>query len=172
MTRRKFLNTTGALALVLGGSALWRGRNGAARAAETAEEHFKVTHTREEWKKLLSPEAFAVLRDADTERPFTSPLLNEHRVGVFHCAGCDLPLYSSKTKFDSGTGWPSFWESLPDAIGTKRDTSFFMVRTECHCAQCGGHLGHIFPDGPPPTGMRHCINGVALSFKPGDKQSS
>ncbi len=167
MTRRKFFYTTsGALALVLGGTALWRGRGGAAKAAE---EHFSVTHTRDEWKKLLSPEAFAVLRDEDTEAPFTSPLLEEHRAGVFHCAGCDLPLYSSKVKFDSGTGWPSFWESLPDAIGTMVDKSLvFEVRTECHCARCGGHLGHIFDDGPPPTGMRHCINGVALKFAPGE----
>jgi peptide-methionine (R)-S-oxide reductase len=107
-----------------------------------------------------------VLREEATERPFTSALLDEKREGNFACAGCDLPLYPSYAKYESGTGWPSFYEALPNAVGTKEDTSLFMARTECHCRRCGGHLGHIFEDGPPPTGMRHCINGVSLVFQP------
>ena len=107
-----------------------------------------------------------MLRQEDTEYPGSSPLLHETRKGNFSCAGCDLPLYSSETKFDSGTGWPSFWEALPNAVGLKVDNSLFMARTEVHCRRCGGHLGHVFDDGPPPTGKRHCINGVALTFKP------
>ena len=107
-----------------------------------------------------------MLRQAGTERPFTSPLLDEHRDGVFACAGCDLDLYSSKTKFDSGTGWPSFWQPLEKAVGTEEDLSFGMVRSAVHCSRCGGHLGHVFDDGPKPTGLRYCMNGVALSFDP------
>ena len=107
-----------------------------------------------------------MLRREGTEPPFTSPLLHEKRAGMFHCAGCALPLYSSRTKYDSGTGWPSFWDHLPHAIQTREDDSLGMVRTEVHCSQCGGHLGHVFPDGPPPTGLRYCMNGVALSFTP------
>lgn len=118
------------------------------------------------WRKRLSPPAYAVLRQEATEAPFTSPLNNEHRAGTFRCAGCALPLYSSTTKFDSGTGWPSFWTHLPDAIGTKRDTSIGSLRTEVHCARCGGHLGHVFEDGPKPTGLRYCMNGVAMAFAP------
>jgi len=105
------------------------------------------------------------LRREGTERAGTSPLNREKRAGTFHCAGCDLPVYSSKTKFESGTGWPSFWEAIENSVGTRMDRSFFMTRTEVHCRRCGGHLGHIFDDGPPPTGKRHCINGVALNFK-------
>ncbi|TIO20542.1 peptide-methionine (R)-S-oxide reductase MsrB, partial [Mesorhizobium sp.] len=104
-----------------------------------------------------------VLRKEGTEYPGTSPLLNEHRKGIFACAGCDLPLYSSETKFDSGTGWPSFWQEIPNAVGMTVDRSLGMTRTEVHCRRCGGHLGHVFDDGPPPTGLRHCINGVALT---------
>lgn len=118
------------------------------------------------WRKRLSPPAYAVLRQEATEAPFTSPLNNEHRVGAFRCAGCTLPLYSSTTKFDSGTGWPSFWTPLPDAIGTRRDTSIGSLRTEVHCARCSGHLGHVFEDGPKPTGLRYCMNGVAMAFAP------
>ena len=130
------------------------------------EGDFEITKTEEEWRAQLSEIQFQVLRKEDTERPFTSPLNDEKRIGLFHCAGCDLPLYDSKTKFDSGTGWPSFYEALENAVGTREDNSFFMKRTEVHCRRCGGHQGHIFDDGPPPTGKRHCINGVSLKFMP------
>jgi peptide-methionine (R)-S-oxide reductase len=127
-------------------------------------ETFEITKTAEEWQAILSPDAFAVLREEATERPFTSALLEEHREGTFTCAGCELPLFASNTKYDSGTGWPSFWAAIDGAIGTTTDHKLLYARTECHCARCGGHLGHIFDDGPEPTGLRHCINGVALGF--------
>lgn len=119
-----------------------------------------------EWRRRLSPRAYAVLRQAATERPFSSPLNTEHRDGIFLCAGCALPLFAARTKFDSGTGWPSFWTHLPDAITEKRDTSFFMERVEVRCARCDGHLGHVFNDGPKPTGLRYCMNGEAMRFTP------
>jgi peptide-methionine (R)-S-oxide reductase len=127
---------------------------------------FAVNLTDEEWRRKLGPAAYAVLRQAATERPFTSPLLEEHRRGEFLCAGCDQPLFSSTTKFDSGTGWPSFYQPLPRALAGSRDLSDGMDRTEVHCLRCGGHLGHVFDDGPPPTGLRYCMNGVALKFRP------
>jgi peptide-methionine (R)-S-oxide reductase len=120
----------------------------------------------EEWRRTLTPEQFYVLRKHGTERPGSSELNGEKREGTFTCAGCGLPLFASSTKFDSGTGWPSFREPLDEAVGTSTDRSLFMTRTEVHCARCGGHLGHVFPDGPPPTGMRYCMNGVALAFEP------
>src|SRR5690348_588020 len=119
-----------------------------------------------EWKKRLSPEQYNILRKHGTERAGTSALNHEKRKGVFDCAGCDLPLFSSDTKFESGTGWPSFYRPLENAVGTSTDKSFFMTRTEVHCRRCGGHLGHVFDDGPPPTGLRYCMNGVALKFAP------
>ena len=131
-----------------------------------AESAFEVTKTDAQWREFLTPAQFKVLRQHGTERPGTSPLNREKRKGTFACAGCDLPLFSSETKFESGTGWPSFWQPLPDAIGTTTDNAFLMTRTEVHCRRCGGHLGHVFNDGPKPTGLRYCMNGVALTFKP------
>ena len=133
--------------------------------AAPAAGAFDVTHTDEEWRKLLTTHQYAVLRRSATEPPFTSPLLDEHRRGNFACAGCDLDLFSSTTKFESRTGWPSFWAPLENAVGTEKDTSFGVMRISVHCSRCGGHLGHVFNDGPPPTGKRYCMNGVAMVFK-------
>ena len=135
-------------------------------AVAEARKTFEVEKPDAEWRKQLTPEQFNVLRAHGTERPGSSPLNAEKRKGNFVCAGCDLPLFSSDTKYESGTGWPSFWQPLADAIGTKSDRSFFMTRTEVHCRRCGGHLGHVFNDGPKPTGLRYCMNGVALRFEP------
>ncbi len=154
-TRRAFM-------LSAAGTA-WIGSVAAAR-----REKFEVTRTEAEWKEILTPEQFYVLRKHGTERAGTSPLNNEKRDGTFTCAGCELPLFSSETKYDSGTGWPSFWKPLDDAIGTSQDRSWFMTRTEVHCRRCGGHLGHVFEDGPKPTGLRYCMNGVAMEFTPED----
>jgi peptide-methionine (R)-S-oxide reductase len=128
---------------------------------------YQVTHTDAEWRKLLTPEQYSILRQAGTEPPYSSPLLNQTAPGVYDCAGCALPLFSSKTKYDSGEGWPSFYAPLPHAILTSDDKSLALEdRTEVHCSRCGGHLGHVFPDGPPPTGLRYCIDGAALTFVP------
>ena len=133
-----------------------------------ADDIGSIVLSDDEWKKRLDPKAYAVLRHEDTERPFTSPLLNEHRNGIFACAACDLPLFPSKYKYDSGTGWPSFFDKIPGHIQTKSDYKLISERTEYHCARCGGHQGHVFDDGPQPTGLRYCNNGVALKFIPGD----
>lgn len=128
----------------------------------------KITKTDEEWKKQLPPPAYRVLRHEDTERPFVNPLHENHESGIYSCAGCDLPLFSSEHKFDSGTGWPSFWQPIdPRVVETRTDFKLFLPRTEVHCARCEGHLGHVFKDGPKPTGLRYCINGVALRFVAG-----
>lgn len=129
-------------------------------------ESYPVTKADEEWQRALSPEAFRVLRKHGTERAGTSPLNAEKRAGTFKCAGCGQPLFESNTKFESGTGWPSFWQPMDGAVGTSDDRGLFMRRTEVHCSRCGGHLGHVFPDGPEPTGQRYCMNGVALAFDP------
>ena len=152
--RRRFLALSGSAIA----AALFAGRASASP--------FAVTHTPAEWRRRLGPQRFNILREAGTERAFTSPLLNEHRKGNFACAGCALPLFSSAAKYDSGTGWPSFFAALPKAVAYRRDSTLFMARTEDHCRRCGGHLGHVFDDGPPPTGKRHCINGLALIFRP------
>jgi peptide-methionine (R)-S-oxide reductase len=162
----KLTVTLTALALVLAGIALAAGP-APAPPKGSHEVIEKIVKTDEEWKKILTPEQYNVLRHEGTERAFTSPLNNVHEKGVFVCAACGLTLYSSDQKFDSGTGWPSFWAPIdPSHITTKTDRSFFQVRTEVLCARCGGHLGHVFPDGPPPTGLRYCMNGVAMKFVP------
>lgn len=130
------------------------------------ESDFPVVLSDAEWRARLSPEQYAVMRGHGTERPGSCALNHEKRAGIFRCAGCDHPLFRSGEKFDSGTGWPSFYDPLPGALGTTVDRSYGMVRTEVHCGRCGSHLGHVFSDGPPPTGLRYCINGVALNFIP------
>ena len=136
-------------------------------AKPTSDKTFRVNLSEDEWRKRLTPAQFAVLRKHDTERPWTSPLNKVKGAGVFKCAGCAWPLFSARDKFESGTGWPSFTRPLNGkAVGTAVDRSLFMVRTEVHCANCGGHLGHVFPDGPPPTGQRYCMNGAAMVFQP------
>jgi peptide-methionine (R)-S-oxide reductase len=126
---------------------------------------FEISFTEAEWRAMLTQIEFNVMREEATERPFSSPLNEETRTGIYHCKGCDLALYGSEQKYDSGTGWPSFWDALPNAIGTRDDNSLFATRTEAHCRRCGSHLGHIFDDGPQPTGKRHCLNGVSLIFR-------
>ena len=132
----------------------------------TTKSPFEITKTPEEWRKILTPEQYQVLREHGTERAGTSPLDKNYAAGTYECAGCSLPLFSSETKFNSGTGWPSFYQPLDNAVGNTVDKSYFMTRTEVHCRRCGGHLGHVFEDGPPPTGLRYCMNGIALKFTP------
>lgn len=165
LKRRHFLGLGGAAAAAAGLAPLLAARGGSAQAA-SATASFPYTLTDAQWRERLTREQYQVLRRDGTERPYSSPLNDEHRKGTFACAGCEHPLFSSSTKFDSGTGWPSFWQPLPSAVGETRDRSFGMVRTAVHCANCGGHLGHVFDDGPRPTGLRYCMNGVAMTFAP------
>ncbi|HET7097339.1 MAG TPA: peptide-methionine (R)-S-oxide reductase MsrB [Casimicrobiaceae bacterium] len=165
MNRRRFLSYS--LVGVAGATGLGRPLADAqAPKVEKVDKIEKVSRTPAEWRKILTPAQFDVLREEGTERPFTSPLNNEKRKGTFVCAGCDLPLFDSKTKFDSGTGWPSFFDVIPGRVETMTDHKLIMARTEYHCARCGGHQGHVFDDGPKPTGLRYCNNGVALKFIP------
>lgn len=163
-SRRQFVFVLGS-AVVLGPVVAWLA-GPSNSAAQVAGKTFPVQKTDEEWRRLLTADQYSVLRRHSTERPFSSPLDREKRRGTFVCAGCAHPLFSSAAKFDSGTGWPSFWQPLPNAIGTSLDRALFMVRTEVHCARCGGHLGHVFEDGPRPTGLRYCMNGAAMKFNP------
>ena len=158
MSRRAWLTGGVSVAVIAG---LWWTRGGDAEAAT-----YEISHSDDEWRRLLSPATFKVMRLHGTERPFSSPLNNEHRKGTFACAGCDLPLFASQTKFESGTGWPSFYQPLDNAVGNTEDRTMGMARTEVHCRRCGGHLGHVFEDGPKPTGLRYCMNGVSLKFEP------
>jgi peptide-methionine (R)-S-oxide reductase len=166
MMDRRILTLAGISAAALG--LFMRSDRG---GAESTPGKFEVTKTDEEWKKQLTPEQYYVLRKHGTERAGTSPLDKIYAPGTYACAGCDLPLFSSTTKFDSRTGWPSFYAPMEKAIGTSVDKSFFTTRTEVHCRRCGGHLGHVFDDGPKPTGLRYCMNGVALKFLPEKKSS-
>jgi|SRR5581483_602545 len=163
MKRYDFL--TSLATSIAAGSALFGIAGCGARAAgNVSSSGYEVTHTDAEWRTLLGPDRYNILRQSGTEPPFSSPLLNEKRPGIYHCYGCDLALFSSTVKYDSGEGWPSFWTVLPDATRTQADYELVAERTEIHCRRCGGHLGHIFNDGPPPTGLRYCIDGLALKF--------
>lgn len=157
-TRRAFL----ASATALGGTALASSFLPSAALAQ----NFEITHSEADWKKMLSKAEYKILRQKGTERPGSSELNREKRAGTFHCKGCDLPLYSSETKYMSGTGWPSFWAPIDNAVLTRPDNTLFMKRTEVICRRCGSHLGHVFEDGPKPTGLRYCMNGLAMTFKP------
>jgi peptide-methionine (R)-S-oxide reductase len=160
LDRRTFLASASGLAVIAG--LYWM-----RRPTVAAELSFEIQKTEAEWRSSLTPAQFDVLRTHGTERPGSSALDHEKREGTFACAGCDLPLFSSATKFESGTGWPSFYRPLPKAVATSEDRTLFIARNEVHCRRCGGHLGHVFDDGPPPTGLRYCMNGVALKFTPG-----
>ena len=162
-SRRNFLGSAAALAVAGGAGFLAFGRGG---SPAQAAGRFEVEKSAAEWRRLLGPQRYAVLREASTERAGSSPLDKEKRRGTFLCAGCDQPVFSSAAKYDSGTGWPSFTAPLANAVRTRPDRSLFALRTEVHCRRCGGHLGHVFDDGPRPTGKRWCMNGLAMKFRP------
>jgi len=159
--RRLFLGLSGS-GIVVGAIAL----AGVGTTSSAAAAPFEVRRSSADWRKRLGAARYNILRQEGTEAPFTSPLNKEKRKGIYACAGCALPLFPSGAKYDSGTGWPSFWKALPNAVEYRRDVTLGMVRTEEHCRRCGGHLGHVFDDGPRPTGKRHCINGLSLTFRP------
>lgn len=167
LDRRSTITSLAAL-LAAAGTFLWHRQSQASGPRKT----FEVTKTDEEWKRILTPEQYYVLRKHGTEYAGSSPLDKIYSPGMYHCAGCDLPLFSSETKYDSTTGWPSFWAPLDKAIGTSVDRTLWMTRTEVHCSRCGGHLGHVFDDGPKPTGLRYCMNGVAMKFVPKSEKPS
>jgi peptide-methionine (R)-S-oxide reductase len=166
LTRRNFGLASLALAATATGWRIPQSQASEDTVTATTKTNFEVTKTPEEWRSILTPAQFQVLREHGTERAGTSPLDKTYAPGTYSCAGCDLPLFSSETKFNSGTGWPSFYKPLDNAVGDSVDKSYFSTRTEIHCRRCGGHLGHVFEDGPPPTGLRYCMNGVALKFIP------
>lgn len=163
MNRRHFIYTLGGLAV----APVILSRVSASDEEPSMTDPEKVVRSEEEWRRLLTDAQFDVLRKDGTERPWTSPLNDEKRPGTYVCAGCEQPLFTAEQKFDSGTGWPSFFDAIDGAIGTRRDFKLLLPRTEYHCSRCGGHQGHVFKDGPPPTGLRYCNNGVALKFIPG-----
>jgi peptide-methionine (R)-S-oxide reductase len=165
-SRRRFFFSGAAALAALAAASRWRPLAAAPADSAAPGESFEIIRTDAQWRESLTPAQYAVLRHEGTERPYSSPLNDEHRPGVFACAGCRLDLFASRTKFDSHTGWPSFWAPLDHAVATREDRSFGVSRTEVHCRRCGGHLGHVFDDGPQPTGLRYCMNGVALTFTP------
>lgn len=168
-SRRKFLALSAGTAITLVGSSYLRGLSPEAQASQkslTTGTIEPLTLSSDEWRKRLTKDQFYILRESGTERPFTSALNDEKRDGTYHCAGCDLALFDAKTKFDSGTGWPSFYDVISGAVNKKTDYVLLFPRTEYHCARCGGHHGHVFKDGPKPTGLRYCNNGIALTFNP------
>lgn len=173
MNRRTFLLGCAAVIGIGSAGAYWLRSGSALDASDQADSElndfgdaYEIELSEAEWRERLTENQFLVLREEKTETPFTSPLNDETREGTYHCAGCNLPVYSSETKYDSETGWPSFWQAIDDAVRTKPDNTLFIPRTEVHCRRCKGHLGHIFDDGPDPTGERHCLNGLALRFEP------
>jgi peptide-methionine (R)-S-oxide reductase len=169
MTRREWIGmgSVGAVAIAIAGKFALTAATTDRTTADTPADSFPVRHTDAQWRALLSPAAYRVLRQNGTERAYSSALLEEHHPGIFACAGCDQKAFSSRTKFDSHTGWPSFWDVLPGAVVRRTDRSLGVSRTEVRCTRCGGHLGHVFEDGPEPTGLRYCMNGVAMAFRPG-----
>ena len=168
MNRRQMITGGISATALMAGVVGWmvnRTNSGASQSLTMRDTPFEVTHSEAEWRRILTDTQYLILREEQTENRFASPLNDEKRAGIYHCAGCDLPVYDAAAKYDSGTGWPSFHTPLENAVGTKQDNTLFVARIEVHCRRCGGHLGHIFNDGPEPTGKRHCLNGFALNFR-------